>query len=395
MTVQLEDRAVAALSPVGLQRDRLTWLSYLLYGFWSFVWCLYSPLMPFMRAEMHLSYSMASLHFSGLALGLLIAGFSGYRILAAVPRKTAVLAGSVSVCVAGTSFAFASVPAITICAATVVGFAGSIAAQALVSMLAERQPEHRALTIAELVMVNSLFSAAAPLVVAAVIGAAFSWKVVALIPAVLLAGICVGTKCGGKEKWPVPSERSGSGGKLTSAYWLYFTIVFLTTAAEWSIAFWCPDYLRTVHRFSAADACQALSVFMLCMLGGRVAGTKLASRFASEKSLVATICLATLGFFLFWTGGSAAVVCLGLVLLGLGQANCYPLAFSAALASAPHATTQATARMSVSTGSAILVAPFALALCADRIGIASSYGIVAGLLIASAVAACVNLRSPK
>src|ERR1700728_3330400 len=69
---------------VEYRRDRLTWLSYCLYGFWSFAWGLFSPLMPFLRAELKLNYSTAALHFSALALGLLIAGLSGSRILAKV-----------------------------------------------------------------------------------------------------------------------------------------------------------------------------------------------------------------------------------------------------------------------------------------------------------------------
>ncbi len=67
---------------------------------------------------------------------------------------------------------------------------------------------------------------------------------------------------------------------------------------------------------------------------------------------------------------------MGLFITGLGQANVFPLALAAASNSAPDHIDKASARISLSAGLAILIAPQVLGSLADAVGISSAFGIV-------------------
>ncbi|HEY9793837.1 MAG TPA: hypothetical protein V6D22_25805 [Candidatus Obscuribacterales bacterium] len=87
----------------------------------------------------------------------------------AAPHAT--VAGTVSLLMAANYFC-------TVFAALIVGFAGSVAGQAIIAGLAQRFCAQRTAAITELIMVNSIFAALAPLTVAAAAAA-----VIFVIPA--------------------------------------------------------------------------------------------------------------------------------------------------------------------------------------------------------------------
>ena len=57
-------------------RDRFTWLAYFMLAYYSYNFTLLGPLMPFLRSELDLSYTVTGLHLSTFALGMAMAGFS-------------------------------------------------------------------------------------------------------------------------------------------------------------------------------------------------------------------------------------------------------------------------------------------------------------------------------
>jgi len=99
--------------------------------------------------------------------------------------------------------------------------------------------------------------------------------------------------------------------------------------------------------------------------------------------LLAALGVAAVGFPLFWLARAPALNVAGLFVAGLGIANLYPLALSAATGAAAGQANTASARISLAAGVAILTAPLALGGVADRVGIQSAYGLVIGLLAAA------------
>ena len=55
-------------------RDRFNWLAYLLLAFYSFFLNILGPITPFLKAELTLSYTVSSLHFTAFAVGILLVG---------------------------------------------------------------------------------------------------------------------------------------------------------------------------------------------------------------------------------------------------------------------------------------------------------------------------------
>jgi len=71
----------------------------------------------------------------------------------------------------------------------------------------------------------------------------------------------------------------------------------------------------------------------------------------------------------------------GLFITGLGVANFYPLILTLAIGAANGDTTQAGARATLASGTAILILPMALGRLADSTNIHQAYGIVILLLV--------------
>jgi fucose permease len=91
--------------------------------------------------------------------------------------------------------------------------------------------------------------------------------------------------------------------------------------------------------------------------------------------------VAGIGFLLFWSTRNTFAGLAGLFITGLGVANFYPLILALAISSANGNTTQAGARATLASGTAILILPLMLGGLADSTGIHQAYGIVLLLLI--------------
>jgi uncharacterized membrane protein YhhN len=64
---------------------------------------------------------------------------------------------------------------------------------------------------------------------------------------------------------------------------------------------------------------------------------------------------------------------IALFVAGLGVGPLYPIGIALALGIASDAPLSAAARTTLASGTAMLIAPFALALCAQRIGLANAW----------------------
>jgi fucose permease len=170
---------------------------------------------------------------------------------------------------------------------------------------------------------------------------------------------------------------------LPAAYWAYWLVLVLCVAAEWCMAFWSAEFLATVAGLARGVAATAVGLFYLAMITGRVIGSRLAWVMPTGRLLLAALGVAALGFPVFWLARTPVLNVAGLFVTGLGVANLYPLALSAATGAAARQANTASARISMGAGLAILTAPLALGGVADRVGIQNAYGLVVGLLAAA------------
>src|SRR5215217_1601256 len=77
------------------RRDELTWLAYGMLGFYNYLLSGLGPLMPSLREELGLSYTIASLHFSAFAVGMILAGLVGDRVVRRCGRRAVFWTGAI------------------------------------------------------------------------------------------------------------------------------------------------------------------------------------------------------------------------------------------------------------------------------------------------------------
>ena len=101
----------------------------------------------------------------------------------------------------------------------------------------------------------------------------------------------------------------------------------------------------------------------------------------SQALLPAALGLAGAGFLIFWLSPLPALNVLGLFITGLGVANLFPLTLVLATSAAPDQADQASARITLAAGIAILAAPQVLGAFADAVGLRGALSLVAVLLV--------------
>ena len=364
------------------QRDRFTWLAYLLLAFYGYCLNILGPITPFLKEELNLSYTVSSLHFTAFAVGILLVGLGGHIVIRRFGRWTSLWIGAFGMSVSAFLLLAGQSPLITIGAAFGMGLIGSLILVMVPSMLSEQHGEQRAVALTEANVIASLVATAAPLLVGWFALTSGGWRlslgIVALTPILLRLGF--------RQIPPLlltsPEEQvTTSKQPLPALYWVYWAALVLAVSVEFCMIFWSADYLATSLGVPKVDAAQAVSLFLGGMILGRLAGSRLVQRFSTHRVIIASIGLAAIGFALFWLAHDATLAMAGLFVTGLGVASLYPLILSLAIGTASSNTIQASARATLASGTAILALPLVLGRLADMVGIQSAYGLVALLLI--------------
>jgi fucose permease len=365
-------------------RNRFTWLAYLLLAFYGYYINGIGPVTPFLKDEMHLSYTVGSLHYSAFAVGILAVGLAGHLVIRRVGRWRALWIGAAGLSFGALALIAGQNPVVTVGASFLMGCIGSLILAVVPAALSEQHGEQRAVAISEANVISSLAATAAPLLVGWFATAMGSWRLalasIALAPLVIRLGI-------GHADPVVPpaaAESPAAGGaarRLPALYWLYWIGIVLVVSVEFCMISWSADYLENELGMVKANAAQAVSLFLGAMIVGRLAVSRLVQRYPSRAMVTLSILLAMAGFLVYWTTTSAGVGMAGLFVTGLGVAGLYPLILSMAIAAAGGNTVQAGARATLASGTAILALPLVLGRLADAVGIRPAYIVVLVLLV--------------
>jgi fucose permease len=362
-------------------RRRVTWLLYVLVGYFGYLESLLGPIMPFIRAEQGYSYTLASLHFSGFALGSLLAGLTSDHIARALGRRAALWGGGLAMLGGATLLAVGDTEAATLPGTLLMGGGGFLVLVMTQAALADHHPRWSAVAITESNVAASACSIGAALAVGAFAASPAGWRAALIPPAAVL--LCAWVAWRGQDLGVARAsapERARQG--MPRRFWALWIVLFAGVSVEWCMAYWAPDYLENKLLWTRPAAAAALSVHFAAMLLGRVVGSRIARRIEPGRLLVATLGLALAGFLAFWLTGLTWTVLGGLFITGLGVASIYPVSVSLGIATTPGRTDTAAARLGVAGAAALLLSPFALGAVADRLGISDAYGVVLPLLLA-------------
>jgi fucose permease len=381
----------------GFARDSATWMTYGLVGFFAFMETVLGPIMPFLRRELDLGYAAASLHFSAFALGAVLLGFFGDRIVGRWGRRAALWGGAFGMAAGALLLILGQSAWGTVPATFAMGICGALLIVTSQAVLSDRHGEYSAVALTESNVTASACAIIAPLLVGASAASGLGWRAALLLPAgalVLLAARFFSQPLDLPPNAP-QNDAPADAPTLSPLYWAFWVLVALGVASEWCVGYWGADFLADGTGLTRPAAATSLTAYFAAMLAGRVVSSRLARALPPAILLAATLFVALFGFPLFWLSPGIPLALAGLFLTGLGIGGVYPLGVSAAIAAAPGNTDAAAARLSVGGGGAILVAPFVLGALADRVGIGTAFGIVVPMLLAALVLALIAGRRSR
>jgi MFS family permease len=375
-------------------RDRRTWALYLLLALFAFLETILGPAMPYIRSRLDLDYTIASLHFSAFALGGVLVGFLGDRVVQRWGRHN-LLWGGIAGMVAGiTLFTISPVVVGTLLGAFATGWFGTLALVANQSSLSDLHGERRTIAIAESNVAASTAAVLAPLAIGGFDALGLGWQTAPLLAIPLFALLAWKFH---EASIPVPSApsrcESGQTSLLPSSYWIFWSVLFMVSAVEWCVAYWGADYLDTEVGLSKSTAATAMSIFFGAMVAGRMLGARLARRYPGTGLLLGALALAIFGFPIFWLAPSPVGSLVGLFVAGIGIANFYPLTVAAATSIVPDRADQATARLAISGAGALLTVPLMVGAISDLVGMRWGFGVVLPLLLGAVAATIAGRRA--
>jgi len=374
-----------------------TWLCYAFLAFYSYFLNSMGPITPLLKSELGLSYTVAGLHFSAFALGILVLGFGGSSSVSRFGAAKSLWIGAFGLALGSVPLILCRTPAATIPASFVMGLFGSLILIVVPLKLADLHGELLPVALSEANLIASAVAAVAPLLLGTSARAFGDWRpalaAAALLPFLLflplrglIAGGSAASGMAAAEAAPRAAPPRGEGDRpprrpLPRAYWAYWACIFLGVAAEFGMVSWSSDFFSSVHGVDKTIASGVLSFFLIAMILGRAAGSVLARRFKLLSLIFVHLAVALGGFFLFWTGGNVAVALVGLFVTGFGISGLYPFLLSLALASAGEQRVRGSSAAILASGFAIMSLPLLLGRAADAFGIRDAYAVVPFVLV--------------
>lgn len=347
-------------------RTPFVWTLYILLGLFSFMLSMIGPMVPYLRDEFAMSYSLAGLHQSAFALGMVTMGLLGSSVIGRLGITRSLWGGMADMLVGLLIMVLARGPAMTLGGVFVMSLGGTVALAAIQTALANGPAAHRAKSIMEANVVASALTMLVPLVLLAGARWFMGWRIV--FPAMLASLVIVGSfgiPATARYQQGRDEKADAGAGTLGAAYWRMWLVVFFGVSVEWAISFWCMTYLLALPGNSRTLAAAGTVLLGLSAVAGRFASSRIGHRITGHSLMFVVMALVLLGFPLYWLRPSVPLALLGLVLCGLGSSNFYPLGLSLALNHAPGNAAKASSLIPVASGSAIGLAPFLLGRLAD------------------------------
>jgi fucose permease len=363
-------------------RNHFTWLAYLLLAFYGYFLNILGPITPFLKDELKLSYTVSSLHFTAFAVGMLLVGFFGHSAIERIGRRRSLWIAAFGISLGSLILIAGQTAALTIGASFCMGLVGSLILIIVPSALSDQHGEMRAVALSEANVISSLVATAAPLMVGWCANLPGGWRLAlgtaALAPLLMRFGF-------GNSTLPEPVtptvDSDSARTPLPILFWVYWLAIVLAVSVEFCMISWSADYFEKSLSMSRVSAAQSVSLFLAAMIFGRMAVSRLVQRFAVHRVVIVSIIVAGIGFALFWLTDLPLLGQAGLFVTGLGVAGLYPLLLSLAIGVVKNNATQATARTTLASGTAILALPLVLGRLADMVGIRQAYGVVGFLLV--------------
>ncbi len=355
------------------RRDRMTWVAYAMLAWFAYLQASPGLVVPHLRDELHMSYSSGGLHVAAFAGGSLVAGFASARAERAVGRKALFWLATLAMGVGTIVLTAGRSEAVTLTAMLVMGIGGGLLLITIQALLADRHGPRRTIALTE---ANVAASVAYVLLIGALALAAATqagWRAALLaVLALPLVAFALSRRESLRAPPPPPKDR----GALPPAFWVAAAMLFCTTGAEWCVTGWGASFVKDAADVSTDTAVTLMGGYFAGVLAGRLTGSILARRHSAHRLLAGALALTAVGFAILWPATGPATAFAGLLVLGMGLGNLFPLGLSVTVGLAPDHAQLASSRAVLVTSAAVLLAPLTVGALADATSISAALGVV-------------------
>lgn len=356
-----------AVADQTMRRDAVTWYAYLLLAFFTYLVSIQGNIIPFLQADLGLSYREVSLHASAIAVGTITVGLFGDRLIRPFGRRL-MLAVSAFGC-AGGAILLCLAPAAwaSVGACLAIGLFGAFIPAIVSAVLSDIHGPRRDIAYAESNALCYAFAIMAPLIAALAALMGWNWRLGLASGAA--AGIAIALRF---IRTPIPENQQPAKqgeARLPPAFWAYWAMLSFGVALEFAVLLWAPAYLEKVIGLSPPAAAIGAGGFFAAMLIGRTVGVRLFRMFSLRNLFFGAAITTLVGFVAYWGSSEPIVAIPGLFVVGLGIAMLFPLILSFAMAAAGSASDRAATRTMVGPGVALLLTPPLLGAIADQAGL--------------------------
>lgn len=353
-------------------------------GFYAYMQATLGPLIPFLRAELSLNYTVAGFHSSAFALGMILAGLSGEIVANRVGHRLLFWLGGLGMCLGGIILTIGQSATITILGAFIMGLIGTYLLVMIQSLLSDEFGLNRAIALTESNLVASIFAVFAPLMISFSITIGSDWRIALWLGAAVWISmfLLLRTLVFPQRPQLLETKTNASDDSLPAIFWVYWMMVFVGVAIEWCMIFWLADFLVNASNIAIDTASLLVSLLLASVIAGRFLGSILSRYIPTLGLLMLTAILIAIGFPIFWLSTTILGHSIGIGIVGIGMANLFPLALAAASNMGNNQVDKASARITLAAGLAILIVPQTLGTLADQVGIFRAYSVLPILLIA-------------
>ena len=351
---------------------------------WVLVLGLLGPAVPAIRADLGIGYTRAGLFFTLLSLGSLFGTFLGGLASDSLPRKSLFAGIALLLAMGLVGVALAPSYAWILAAIFVLSLFGSPAGVVGQSILLDLYPERRARLLSLQTMFASVGSLAAPLLVSVNVTAERAWRwrwafaqaaglALALFLGILLTRLPA-VRPGGRPR--------GALGRVLGSrqVWLAAALIFFSVAPDLGFSFWLAEHFRTELGVSLRLSSAVVSMFLIGMIGGRLATSRLVKVRPPRRIVQGGLGLALVSLAVFLAAPWIPVKLAAILTYGLGVSPVFPLLMAGGTERFPDCPGVASGVLFASVSLGGMLFPFLLGAAASSVGIRGAYLIVAGVL---------------
>jgi MFS family permease len=361
---------------------------------WVMVIGLLGPSIPRIIEDLQISYAQAGLFFTMLSLGSLFGTTLTGMASDYLNRKALFGMIALVLAVGLASIGLASSYLMVLLIILVYSLFGAPAGTVGQSIMLAMYPDRRERFISLQTSFAALGSFAAPLLVALNLVLGLSWRWTFVETGVLALLLFV---------WILLTPLPRASGRMMS--WRRFSavlvnprilfsalLIFLSVAPDLGFSYWLAEHFKTELGVPIGLSSAVVSVYLVGIIAGRLATSRLVKRFASRSILKAGMMLSLGSLILFLAVPWIPVKLAVLVLYGLGTAPVFPLLMARGTALYPDqpGTVSGVLFGSVSLGG--MAFPLLLGALAANLGIRLTYIVVAVVILGLLVAVSATQR---